>query len=111
MVVIVSTQPRRLVGVLVGGAAIVVALLAVARRFAGLVSLIAAVAAIAVASLIVAYVLAVVVEGLIDRNRRNALGERLGPSRDGDGVVDRCSHCLRPQVIAGGVSICPNCDQ
>lgn len=111
MVVIVSTQPRRLVAVVAGGTGIAISLFIVAGRIDGLVSFVSSVAALAVAGLTVAYTVAAAVEGSIDRHRRQELGERLGRSRGGDAVVGRCSHCLRPQVMAGGLSICPNCDQ
>ena len=111
MVVLVSTQPRRLVAVIVGGTAIAVVLALVARNTSGLSSLVSIVGALAAASLTVAYVIAVVVEGSIDRRRRTALSNRLGPVSTDEEAVQRCSHCLRPQVTAGGVSICPNCDQ
>ncbi|MGI9642502.1 MAG: hypothetical protein ACR2N9_06940 [Acidimicrobiia bacterium] len=111
MVVIVSTQPKRLAGVLIGGIAATVGLLLVWQRLEGLPSFMAGVLAFVVAALTIAYVLAASVEGTIDRRRRSLLGKRVMHDDVAVTGAHRCGHCRRPMVTVGGVAMCAYCDQ
>ncbi len=111
MVVIVSTQGRRLVAVLMGGTVAFVGLAVAWRRLVGLPSFFAGILSLAIAALMVAYVVAVVLEGSIDRGRRKALSVRVEHSDVTVTASQRCGHCRRPMVMTGGVSMCAHCDQ
>ena len=111
MVVVVSTKPRRLIAVFAIGTLVTIGLIVAARNTSGLVAPMLAVAALATAALTLSYLIAAITEGTIDRRQRRAMSRQL--QHDTVTITDsqRCTHCHRPLVTAGDVSICANCDQ
>ena len=93
MVVIVSTHPLRLLAILPGGSVAAIGLAPAERHLEGITSLVLTAVALGTASLTLAYVLAVVVEGSIDRRHRTALAMRLGRSAVDAVDGSRCRHC------------------
>lgn len=111
MTAIVSTQPLRLVAVLICGTSATIVFTATSQRLEGLPAPIATLLAITMAALTVSYLIAVIVEGIIDRRQRHALTERLSHPLITPTDTRRCGHCRRPFVTVGGVAICAYCDQ
>lgn len=111
MAVLVSTERHRLLAIGGGGFVLTIAFVMATRHLSGMVGFLARVLAVAVAALTVAYLVAVLVEGTIDRRRRSALARRLTRREKTAASKRRCGHCRRPLITIDGVSVCPYCDQ
>lgn len=111
MAVLVSTERHRLLAVGGGGFVLTIVLAVAARHLSGTAGFVARVLAFAVAALTVAYLVAALVEGTVDRRRRTALAQRLTRRESISASNGRCGHCRRPLITIDGVSVCPHCDQ
>lgn len=112
MLVVVSTERARVVLVVGIGLTILGALWLLWGVLSGVPAFAAGILAVLVAALTVAYVVAVFVEGRIDRSGRRRYLERLPLHSAAMAMTQgRCGHCRRPLVVVQGVSMCAVCDR
>jgi hypothetical protein len=110
--VLVSTEVRRVVGVLAIGSAIATILWVTHLHTSGLVWLLTTVGSLGIAGLTVAFGVSVLVEGRIDARARTRMVQRLRPgTTEASANTNRCLLCRRPLIVICGVALCATCDQ
>lgn len=112
MVVLVSTEPRRVIGVLVGGLTFAAALWMVHLNSSGFVGLVATVSALLIAALTVAFAISVSVEGWLDIQSRRRFTRSIRLDAEVSSAIGgRCRLCRRPLIAVGNLTLCATCDQ